>query len=148
MIKKILLILLGILIAIQFIPVDFTNPPVQIEKDFFTLNEATPEITQLIKSSCYDCHSNETKYPNYSKIAPINFWLKDHIVEGRDELNFSTWGDYEMKKQKKKLKECAEEMEENEMPLDSYTWTHGEARLTAEQKTELVSFFKQLNSSY
>lgn len=143
MLKKISLILLVILIAIQFIPVDFTNPPVEEGKDFFALNEASPEVKSLIKATCYDCHSNETVYPDYSKIAPVNFWMKHHIEEGREHLNFSEWGNYAQKKREHKLQECYEEIEEDKMPLDSYTWTHESARLSDAQKQLLIDFFKQ-----
>lgn len=142
MLKKVLLGLLVILIAIQFIPVDFTNPPVEEGKDFFTFNEATPEVKTLIKAACYDCHSNETAYPDYSKIAPVNFWMKHHIDEGREHLNFSEWGNYDQGHREHKLAENVEMIEEGEMPLGSYTWTHSDAKLTTEQQQMLIEFFK------
>lgn len=145
MFKKILFALIAIFIALQFIPVDFTNPTVEGNNDFFTLTDTNAEVQSLVKSSCYDCHSNTTTYPDYAKIAPINFWLKSHIDEGRSHLNFSEWGNYDVKKQHHKLEECVEVLEKNEMPLASYTLMHNEAKLSPEQKSKLITFFKSIN---
>lgn len=146
--KKFLIILILGLIAIQFIPVSYNNPTVVAEEDFFSIHDAPLEVKSLIHSACYDCHSNETKYPGYSKIAPINFWMKNHIEEGRRELNFSTWSNYlKNGKANHKLDECAEMIEKDEMPLKSYTWMHEEAKLTDTQKTLLIEYFRSLKNS-
>ena len=84
----------------------------------------------------------ESKYPWYTNIAPISFWVKGHIDHGREKLNFSLWNDYTKKKQHHKLEECIEEMEENHMPLKSYTWVHPEARLSKSDKAEIINFLK------
>ncbi|MRJ11586.1 cytochrome C [Ornithobacterium rhinotracheale] len=107
--KKILVAIVVVLIAIQFIPVDLSNPARVPEDDFFYINEAPAEVQSLVHSACYDCHSNETVYPSYAQFAPINFWLKHHVDEGREELNFSNWARYVMmNKANHKLDECAE----------------------------------------
>lgn len=141
--KKVLIFVVLAVIAMQLIPVDFTNPGIEKGKDFFTINKATPEVETLIKSACYDCHSYETVYPEYSKIAPVNFWMKQHIDEGREHLNFSEWGNYSLKKREHKLEESNEEIAKGAMPLKSYTWTHGDAKLNEKQVQLLVDFFKQ-----
>lgn len=144
--KKILLALLVVVIAIQLVPVNRDNPPVNAEQDFITMTKPTPEVAAILKSACYDCHSNETRYPWYSRIAPVSWWLKDHINEGREELNFSVWGTYKAKRIDHKLKEAAELVNEGEMPMDSYTWMHADARLTADQKKTLTTWFTSLRS--
>lgn len=141
--KKLLIALPIILIAIQFIPLDLQNPAVEQGVDFFDVNPASPEIKNLVKASCYDCHSNETKYPYYFKIAPVNFWLKHHVNEGREHLNFSEWANYSQKRRTHKLEESSDEMSRNKMPLKSYIWFHSEADLTEAQKQQLIDFFNQ-----
>ncbi len=140
--KKILILLVIVFGVIQFFRIDKTNPPVVAEMDLFSMHDASPEIKATIKSACYDCHSNETVYPWYSNIAPVSWWLKHHIDDGRKHLNFSEWGTYELKKRNHKLHECEEEIEEGKMPMFSYTITHSDAKLTSEQKEELEDWFK------
>lgn len=142
--KKILLGLVAIVVILQFFRIEKTNPAVIAENDFITVHQPNEEVATLLKSACYDCHSYETNYPWYSNIAPISWWLADHIEEGREHLNFSEWGTYSEKKSKHKLHECEEEVEEGEMPLDSYTWTHSEAKLSDEQREMLEDYFKTL----
>lgn len=105
------------------------------------MTSPSDEVKALIKGACYDCHSNATVYPWYSEVAPVSWWTKHHVNEGREELNFSVWADYSLKKADHKLEECAEEVEEGKMPLDSYTWTHGDADLNEKQRELLEDFF-------
>lgn len=142
--KKIILLLFIVFILMQFFRIDKTTPEIEASKDFISINSPSNEVKTLIMSACYDCHSYETKYPWYSEIAPVSWWTKHHVDEGREELNFSNWGDYSPKKVDHKLEECAEEVEEGEMPLSSYTITHGEAKLSKEQKETLETYFKSL----
>ena len=97
----------------------------------------------MLRSACYDCHSHETSYPWYSNLAPVSWWLKNHVNEGREHLNFSVWADYNAKKADHKLEECFEEVAKEGMPLKSYPLTHPEARLSEEQRAKLVTWFKQ-----
>jgi len=145
--KKISLFLLFVFILIQFIRIDKTNAAVNPQDDFLTISSANSEVSKVIKSSCYDCHSNESTYPWYTNIAPVSWWVKNHINEGRDELNFSIWASYSEKRKNHKLEECIEMIEEGEMPMSSYTIMHGEAKLTDAQKLELVGFFKAIKQS-
>lgn len=146
-IKKILWGLLIVILAMQFFRIDKTNPAVDPASDFIGIAKPTTEVSALLKSACYDCHSHETKYPWYTNIAPVSWWLKDHINEGREELNFSTWSSYPAKKQDKKLKECVELIKEKEMPLPSYTWIHSDARLTDAQRVMLTDWFNSLRGA-
>ena len=140
--KKIIYGLMAIIVIIQFFRIDKVNPEFNIAEDFIEITTPPQEITATLKAACYDCHSNQTNYPWYSNVAPISWWVKNHIDEGRDELNFSKWGKYKAKKQDHKLEECIELVEEGEMPLNEYTWTHAEAKLTPEQKEQLMNWFK------
>ncbi len=135
-----------IFIIIQFFRIDKTAPVSDPANDLLAMHDASPQVTEILKNACYDCHSNKTTYPWYSNIAPVSWWLKDHIKDARKHLNFSEWGTYELKRKKHKLEEVYEEVEKGEMPLDSYTWVHEEARLTGEQKELLIAWAKKTRS--
>ena len=79
----------------------------------------------ILKTQCFDCHTNVTKYPWYAEIAPFSFWLDDHILDAKKHFNMSEWSSFSAKKKDHKLEELIEEVEEGEMPLPSYTWIHG-----------------------
>jgi hypothetical protein len=121
-------------LLIQFIPIDKNNPPVESEIP------ATAEVRSILKRSCYDCHSNETIWPWYSRVAPISWLVIYDVKEGRKELNFSTWNKYTSSKQAKKLKEVGEEVEEGEMPLWIYLPTHPNAKLSSEDRKVLQAW--------
>ncbi len=141
--KKILVIILVAFIMIQFFPIDKTNPAPTPGMDFPTTNKTPDPIAKIIRTSCYDCHSNETKYPWYANISPASWYVKNHIDEGRKNLNFSTFAVYEPKRQLHKLEECIEMIEKKEMPLESYYIGHQNAKLTDIQRADLVSYFKK-----
>lgn len=140
--KKTVLVLLVVFALIQFLQIDKTNPPVQAEADFITRTHAVAGIAHVLKTSCYDCHSNETTYPWYTNVAPVSWWLRNHISEARQQLNFSEWGTYSSRKSDHKLKECVDMTLEDKMPLWSYTLIHRDAKLSEEQKQALVIFFE------
>ena len=142
--KHILPILGVILILIQVIRIDKTNPPVDSKLDFFTAYNAPESVKTKIIAACYDCHSNATKYPWYTNIAPFSWWIQGHINGGRKHLNFSTWGDYEKGKQQHKVEECIEYVENAWMPLVSYTWLHPEAKMTDVERQAMVDYFRSL----
>ena len=134
--KKILKIIAVILflafIAIQFIRPDFTNPPIAQDQTLSAKTQIPENVDAIFKRSCNDCHSNTTVYPWYSYIQPSAWFLKDHIDEGRHEVNFSEWGTYQANKQRRKLAEICEQIQEKEMPLPSYLWIHWDAKMSAE----------------
>lgn len=105
------------------------------------------EVKTILQSACFDCHSNHTNYPWYSKITPVNWWLNNHIEEGKRELNFSSFMAYDKKRQAKKMAETAEEVEEGHMPLGSYTWIHKEAELTDSQKKLVADWSRAASQS-
>lgn len=141
--KHIIFLAIGIIALIQVIRIDTVNPEVIPGSDYLMMTKASPEIADILKTSCYDCHSLETNYPWYSQIAPVSWFLKKHINEGREHLNFSKWAEYSIEKQMSKSKECIEEIEGGEMPLKSYTIIHSDARLTAGTRQALIDWFNQ-----
>jgi len=122
--KKILLSLLALFVVIQFKTIDRANPPVEAELI------AGPEVREVLRRACFDCHSNETTWPWYSYVAPVS-WLVEHDVEeAREHMNFSDWESYSAEKQEHKREECWEEVAEGEMPLWFYVPLHWEASLS------------------
>ncbi|MBI1305976.1 MAG: cytochrome C [Bacteroidetes bacterium] len=141
--KKVILALVAILVLIQFIRIDKSVPTVpEGAKDITASMEVPSDIALMLKTSCYDCHSNETVYPWYSNIAPVSWLLGNHIKDGRKHLNFSVWSTYPDKRMKHKMEECAELVEEGEMPMDQYLWMHSNAKLNSDQTAKLVDWFK------
>jgi hypothetical protein len=142
--RKILYFLLIVFAIIQFKGIDKTNPDSTKSDDFFAVNKA-PEATEaLIRTACYDCHSHESVYPWYSNIAPVSWWLGDHIEEARKHLNFSTWNQLTADKKDHKLEECIEMVEGKEMPMLPYMIAHTDAWLSQEDRDGLVSFFSSI----
>jgi hypothetical protein len=113
--KNLLIALLIVFVVMQVVRIDTKNPATNPSE---VLSEAnmTPEVKNLLSVACYDCHSNNTRYPWYSNIAPVSWWLQNHVREGREELNFSEWNSMDARKKDHKLKECVEMIEEGEMP--------------------------------
>jgi len=142
--KKVLIVLLVAFIIIQFFPIDKTNPTTNKGMDFLKIKNTPEPIAKIIRNSCYDCHSNETEYPAYSYLQPAGWLLKNHIDEARLELNFSTFATYDSKRQIHKLNEAAEYVEQQKMPLESYTLGHSDAKLSNEQRKQLVDYFRMI----
>ncbi|PHS34116.1 MAG: cytochrome C [Sulfurovum sp.] len=133
--KKILLTLVALLIVIQFIPYgkDHTNPKVVAEPKW-----DTPKTRELFMKACVDCHSFETKWPVYSNVAPVSWIVYNHVLEGREHFNVSNWGH----QKKNDGEDAAEEVEEGEMPLTSYLLVHPEAKLSEDEKAQLIQGLK------
>jgi hypothetical protein len=142
--SKILLGLALLLIVLQFFAPDTSVPEFDGSKDFLTTHQPSQEISDIIKSACYDCHSYQTNYPWYSTIVPVSWWLQDHIDEARDEFNLSLWTDYPADRADHKLEEAIELVEAEEMPLPSYTWVHSDARLSNQERQKLSAWFTSL----
>ena len=141
-------VLIG-LVLVQFAPRATLN--ISNKKSLSSIDNVhnVPDSVLLIlKTSCYDCHSNNTTYPWYSKIQPVSWWLNDHISEGKRELNFDEFGSYSIRRQFHKLKEANEQLEENEMPLQSYTIIHRNASINDAQKQTIIQCFKALIDSF
>ena len=135
------------LIVIQFFPITLNESDTVPQSDFMKVNQVPATIKNRLQVSCYDCHSNNTNYPWYSKIQPSAWYLEDHIQEGKDELNFNEWAEYSDRRKNSKLRSIISQIEEDEMPLDSYTLIHRDAILSDEDKTLIVDFITALKDS-
>ena len=125
--------LLGTFALLQFIWIDVPNPPKATPADEI---KAPPKIKKLLVKACYDCHSNNTKWPWYSYVAPISFEVRTHVKNGRNWLNFSIWNRYSKERQQKLLKGIAKAIEWK-MPPPDYMLIHKDARLTPAQRAEI-----------
>jgi hypothetical protein len=142
--KKVLKpILVGLLVT--FVVIQFIARPEKIsepvnENDIISVLEIEGPIATMLKSACYDCHSDQPRYPWYASVAPVSWKIGEHIEEGRDELNFSKWATYSAKRRDHKLEEMVEEVEEGKMPQPNYVRMHSEAKLTDEQVASLKTW--------
>lgn len=127
--KRALLIFLIIFIVMQLIQTDKSLPKLDKTLEI----KATPEVMTIFKNACYDCHSNEVKWPWYSNIAPFSWVISNHVNEGRKALNFSTWENYSEDKKQEHIKSIYRTVY-GSMPLMSYIWLHKEGDLTKEQR--------------
>ncbi|MGH7785080.1 MAG: heme-binding domain-containing protein [Candidatus Binatia bacterium] len=128
-IKIIIVVLVVALIAIQFFRPDRTNPAINDSDTLIVSMQVPPQVGGILERSCNDCHSNKTVYPWYTNIAPISWWLSNHISEGRSELNMSVWNTYTAKRKLNKLEAVCEQVRSGDMPLPSYLWIHRDAVL-------------------
>lgn len=140
--RKIYLGILALLIIIQFFGIDKTPPPTVAGNDYIELEKPPQQVATLLKNACYDCHSHQTKFPWYTNIQPLGWWIRGHIRGGRINLNFSEWGTYDGKKRAYKTEEMVEEIMDKHMPLKSYTWLHPEAIMTDEDRKAVVDWLK------
>ena len=138
MIKRVLLIALGIFLVAQLAQPDRSVPAIDPAQDMLTVTGAPAEIQQLVIGACYDCHSDKVDYPVWAYITPVNFWVQHHINEGREKVNFSRWGQFAGNHD---AGESGETVAEGEMPPNNYEVMHGHAQLTAAQKETLVAWF-------
>jgi hypothetical protein len=130
---------LAILVVIQFIRPDRNEGVAETDMDVTHFVNVPDNVMTVLQGSCYDCHSNRTNYPWYAEVNPVGWWLNNHVEEGKSELNFSDFAQYDIKRMDHKLEEVAEEVAEGHMPLPAYTWIHREAELSPEQ----VSLIKE-----
>jgi len=139
MLKKIAYGLLAILLIIQFIRPERNSSDNQ-SNHIRTVFPIPADVEQTLQVACYDCHSNKTTYPWYANIQPVAWWLAHHVDEGKQHLNFSEFTKRKIAIQNHKLEEVIEMVKEGEMPLNSYTWTHGDAKLSDAQKAAITQW--------
>lgn len=138
---------------IVFIIVQFFGPE-KNQGDITTiesfLNETNPpeDVKLILKESCFDCHSDFTRYPWYNNITPVNFWLAGHIKHAKEEFNVSNWVGNSTKRKDHKFEELIEMVEARDMPLNSYTWAHSEAKLSDSQIKSIIDWAKRVRLKY
>ncbi len=138
--------LLVLFVAAQFVRPARTNPVFDEARAIQFHVEMNPEVSAILSRACYDCHSNRTEWPWYSKVAPMSWLVISHVSDGRRHLNFSEWQKYDRSKAVKKMQEIDEEVAIKAMPLSSYTLLHPEARLSDQERT-LVSNWAKAEST-
>jgi hypothetical protein len=138
--KKVGWVLLVAIVVIQFFHPSKNNSAAKPVNHISTAFVFPDEIENTIKTSCYDCHSNNTNYPWYAKVQPVDWWLNSHVKEGKQELNFDEFASYSLRRQFRKFKEIKKQVDEGEMPLPSYLIIHRYATLSPEQKQSLLNW--------
>lgn len=146
--KKILLALVLVFVALQFLPSDRNESGRTASEDFTKVLTMPANVQAVLKTSCYDCHSNHTNYPWYSNIQPIRGMQDRHVRIGKENLNFSEFGAYSNRKQRSKLRAIGSSTEKGTMPLSSYTMIHRNARLSADNKALITGWVKDQLTKY
>jgi len=141
--RNLFIAFLAVFALIQFKVIDKSPIEINPESDFLIIEQAPKEVVELIQTSCYDCHSNLTTYPWYSNIAPVSWWLKGHIDNGRGKLNFSEWDSYSIEESDTLKVKSADMIEKKWMPILTYKIIHKESRLSDEQRALLIGWLKK-----
>ena len=141
--RNIFFAFLVVFALIQFVGIDKSPIEINPESDFLMIEQAPMEVVELMQTSCYDCHSNLTIYPWYSNIAPVSWWLKGHIDNGRGKLNFSEWDSYSLEESDSLKVLSADLIEKKWMPILTYKIIHTESRLSDEQRALLIDWLKK-----
>lgn len=129
--------------AVLFINPRLSNPPVIAGQNMLASNTPPAAVVSTLRNACYDCHSDETKWPWYSHVAPVSWWLADHVEEGRRRLNFSRWPHDDPKRAAKRWRDISSAVEDGYMPMKNYSRMHPEARLTEAQREQLIQWAYQ-----
>jgi hypothetical protein len=130
-------------LVVCFALLQFTNPPrtnPPVKNDFIAAANPPPQMATMLHAACYDCHSSETRWPWYSRVAPMSWQIAKDVNDGRDNLNLSDWPSNDPKRAAKKMEDMSEQIGYGEMPLKKYTLIHAGARLTGSQRKELTDW--------
>ncbi|KJD33276.1 cytochrome C [Tamlana sedimentorum] len=146
--KKIFYLIVIALIVAQFFQPEKNEGSLASVEPFYNETKPSEEVKTILKTACFDCHSDTTNYPWYSKITPVNYWLAEHIEDGKKHLNFSNWVGNSVKRKDHKMDELIEEIEEHKMPLESYTLIHKDAKLSESQIEAVTTWAKMVRVSY
>lgn len=144
LIKKGAGLIVLLIIIIQFFDTDKNIAAAPSENAIEKHYQVPSHVRGLLKTSCYDCHSNNTAYPWYSRIQPIKWWLADHVNSGKRHLNFDEFNTYSNEKKLEKLDEITETVTKGEMPLTSYTAIHHNAKLSSADKSEIEKWAAEI----
>ena len=141
---KIIVGLVVVFGGIQFLPSTYNQSNEILSTDLSRIYNVPKDVESILRTSCYDCHSNNTKYPWYNKVKPVTWYLQNHIEEGKKELNFSIFGEYSERKRRSKLHDIANQIKSDGMPLSSYLLMHRNAKITESKKTILLNWIDSL----
>jgi hypothetical protein len=142
-IKWLVIVLFVAFAGIQLIRPDYRNPTTNEQETLEATTQVPENVAQIFARSCNDCHTNKTRYPWYSNVAPLSWSIVEHVNHGRSHLNFSSWNTYELRKKRKKLDEVCEQMTDGLMPHTQYLWLHREALVSAEDIKTICDWTKQ-----
>ncbi len=143
-IKRSFFIIIAIAAVIQVVRPARTNPVSNPRENIQAVLPVHPEVAATFSRSCNDCHSNNTVWPWYSNVAPASWLVVGDVKEGRNELNFSSWGAYDREKQQKLLGKICEQIKEGEMPGFQYTMMHPKARLSDTDRKAICTWTASL----
>jgi heme-binding protein len=129
-VKIVIIVLAAAFVIAQFFRPDRTLVPENPADTLEASTQVPQNVEAILTRSCVDCHSNRTTFPWYSNVSPVSWFLANHINEGRQELNISTWNTTDTKRRVRKLDKMCEEVQNGEMPLPSYLWIHWDAKLS------------------
>ena len=141
--RRLLLIVVMILLAIQVYRPARTNPPEDPSHNLRAVAQVTPEVDQIFARSCNDCHSYKTVWPWYAKVAPSSWLVASDVDDGRRHLNFSEWTTLTTERQQRRLSQICSEVDEGGMPLRQYTWMHEESPLDEKQRETVCQWTKE-----
>lgn len=144
--KKIAIVLVVILVGMQFIPTDVNRQEEIPKTDIRYVYDVARNVLNILQTSCYDCHSNNTNYPWYSNVQPMRLLMDGHIREGKEELNFNEFGSYSDRRKKNKLKSIISQIKDDKMPLTSYVLVHSKATLTRKDKDAVITYLDSLRA--
>ncbi|MDZ4793562.1 MAG: heme-binding domain-containing protein [Bacteroidota bacterium] len=140
MFRKIMVFLLAALVVIQFFHPK-KNKAEGLQPNYIGNNFAIPaNVKTILAKACNDCHSNNTRYPWYAKLQPVHWWLDKHIKKAKKEINFDEYANKSLRYQFHKMEEMIDIIKDGEMPLNYYTWNHKAARLSEEEKGNLIGW--------
>lgn len=146
-IKVLLAVLVIFLFSIQFIRPERNESSQAAVNSMNKVYRIPVTVQSVFKRSCYDCHSNNTNYPWYAEIQPVRYFLDNHIIEGRKELNFDEFGTYSVRKRRNKLRAIANSLQEKEMPVSSYLIIHHQARLSQKESDAIIAWIKTVDAA-
>lgn len=127
-------------IVAQFFGPAKTNPASEPTQSIDSRVQVTPQVAAIFDRSCNDCHSNKTRWPWYSNVAPVSWFVINHVNEARQNLNFSEWGRYTERDADGMLKQICREVKAGAMPLSSYTPLHPGSTLSPEDVKTLCDW--------
>ncbi len=147
-IKKVLIALLVLFVIAQFFGPEKNQGELTSIDPFLEETNPPEKVQMILKESCYDCHSDVTRYPWYNNITPVNYWLAEHINDGKKHFNVSNWVGNSTKRKDKKMDEVIEMVEKKYMPIESYLFVHTEAKLSDDQIKAVADWAKQVRIKY
>ena len=142
--KFIWIALVALVVIIQFIPANRPETMQDESGDLLTVEKVSEDIEQLLRTSCYDCHSNQTNYPFYAYLAPVSWLVVRDVKKGREELNLSDWGTKDKVGKAKILTGIIDEVEDGDMPMPIYTAIHRNAKLDSLQRKQIIEWANEL----